>query len=226
MRVGSPPPRCDHYQDALVGVGLPGWWGARHARRMYNATTSTFASHADPQGRLHGPRQPAAAPPPPRSRAGVQRPWQLPAGARPAAGQSRAAGQRAWHHHYSGPPPAGHRRRHSATSPADRRPHAAQQHRPAADPPRGGARLRILSGIPDRSGDDPTVANHQHRQRAWRAPGHGAGPARPTPAPRQRATIRPYRAIQQQTEYWDSTGYFAKRLASAWLGWSEAFQAR
>jgi len=24
----------------------------------------------------------------------------------------------------------------------------------------------------------------------------------------------------------DSTGYFAKRLASAWLGWSEAFQAR
>src|SRR6266516_6007990 len=62
---------------------------------MDNATTSTFASHADPQGRLHGPRQPAAPPPPPRARAGVQRPCQLPPSTRPAAGQPRAAGQRA-----------------------------------------------------------------------------------------------------------------------------------
>src|SRR6266498_1160999 len=42
--------RCAHYQEALVGVDLPEWWGARHARRMYNATTSTLAPHADPRG--------------------------------------------------------------------------------------------------------------------------------------------------------------------------------
>ncbi len=33
-----------------MGVDLPEWWGARHARRMYNATTSTLAPHADPRG--------------------------------------------------------------------------------------------------------------------------------------------------------------------------------
>ena len=42
--------RCAHYQEALVGVDLPEWWGARHARPMYNATTSTLAPHADPRG--------------------------------------------------------------------------------------------------------------------------------------------------------------------------------
>ncbi len=162
--------------DALMGAGLPEWWGARHARRMYNATTSTNASHPDPdpQGRLHGPRQPAATPPRPCSSAGVQRPSQLPAGARPAAGQPRAAGQRAWHHHHSYPPPAGHRRRHPVTPPGDRRPHAARHHRPAAHHQGGGTRLRLPAGIPCRPGDNAAMANHQHRRRAWRAPRDGA----------------------------------------------------
>src|SRR6266566_7418875 len=81
----------------FIDQDLPEWWGSRHARRMDNATTSTNASHPDPdpQGRLHGPRQPAAAPPPPRPSAGAQRPCQLPPSTRPAADQPRAAGQRA-----------------------------------------------------------------------------------------------------------------------------------
>jgi hypothetical protein len=35
-----------HFSDA----DLPAWWGARHAKRMYNATTSSNTPYADPQG--------------------------------------------------------------------------------------------------------------------------------------------------------------------------------
>src|SRR6266511_5676299 len=175
--------RCHPQVNAEVDSGYQGLarerWGARHARRMYNATTSTNASHADPQGRLRCPRPPAAAPPPPRSRAGVQRPSQLPPSTLPAAGQPRAAGQRARCHSRRSPPVVGHGRHHPAAPPDDRRPHAAQQHRPAAHNEGGGAGLRLAAGIPCRPGDNPAMAKHQYRQRAWGAPGHRAGPARP-----------------------------------------------
>src|SRR6266511_5863831 len=165
-----------------VTVGRCAWRAPRHARRMYNPTTSTFASHADPQGRLHGPRPPAAAPPPPRARAGVPRPSPLPPSTRPAAGQPGAAGQLACHHPHGDPPLAGHRRHHPVAPPGDRRPHAPHHHGPAPRRTSRGAGLPIPSGLLDRSGDDPTMAKHQHRQRASGAPGHGAGPARPAPA--------------------------------------------
>ena len=78
---------------------------------------------------------------------GVHRPSQLPRGARPAAGQSRAAGQRASRYHQGCPPPARPGRLCPVTPPGDRRPQAPQQHRPApcrtrrrclADPGLGG----------------------------------------------------------------------------------------
>jgi hypothetical protein len=64
--------------DGTISAGqfidrdLPEWWDARHARRMYNPTTSTFASHPDPQGRLRRQGPAAALPRRPRSRTGVQ----------------------------------------------------------------------------------------------------------------------------------------------------------
>jgi hypothetical protein len=201
MRTGSPCGDCDHYQDALIRADLPEWWGARHARRMYTATTSTNATHADPKRRLRGPRPPAAPPPPPRPRAGVQRPSQLPAGARPAAGQSRAAGQRTPHHH-GRPPPARHRRHHPTTPPSDRRPHTPQQHRPAPGRSRREAGLRLTAGIPCRPGGDTAMAEHQHRHRAWRASGHGPRPARPASAAQPAGGRPPWRAIQRQRACW------------------------
>src|SRR6266536_637376 len=68
--------------------------------------------------------------------------------------------------------------------PGERRPHAAHQHRPAAHDESGEAGLRLAPGLPDRPGDGPAMAQHQHRQRAWRAPRHRARPAQPArPAP-------------------------------------------
>jgi SRSO17 transposase len=57
-------------------------------------------------------------------------------------------------------------------------------------------------------------------------------PVRRRLAQRMTTTIGPAAWVIDDTgfpkfgRHLDSTGYFAKRLASAWLGWSEAFQAR
>src|SRR6266699_5317951 len=82
----------------FIDAGLPEWWGAG-TPGMYNATTSTNASHADPQGRLHRHRQPAASPALPRSHAGVRRPC---AATSKHAAASRSA-PRSWP--ASSPPP-------------------------------------------------------------------------------------------------------------------------
>ncbi len=66
--------------------------------------------------------------------------------------------------------------------PGDRRPPTPRQHRPAPGRPRRGAGLRHAAGMPCRPGDDPAMANHHDRRRAWRPAGHRAGPARPAPA--------------------------------------------
>ena len=108
----------------------------------------------------------------------------LPATSKHAPSSRPAA--RGWpaslHHHHGCPPPAGHRRHHPASPPGDRRPHAPRQHRPAPGRPRRGAGLRHAAGMPCRPGDDPAMANHHDRRRAWRPAGHRAGPARPAPA--------------------------------------------
>jgi hypothetical protein len=169
---------------------------------MHSATTSTFALYPDPRGRLHRHRQPAASPGRPRSRAGIRRSCQLPPSTLPAAGQSSAAGQRAWHHPDGRPPAAPAGRPYPVAAPGDRRPQAPQNHRPA---PRGtshGAGLRHAPGLPGRPGGDPAMAKHQHRQRAWRPPGHRAGPAGPAPAPPPARDHPARRAIQRQTECW------------------------
>jgi hypothetical protein len=47
MRVGSAPLAVRIFSQVTSSIGIsPGWWAARHARRMYNATTSTNASQA------------------------------------------------------------------------------------------------------------------------------------------------------------------------------------
>jgi hypothetical protein len=85
--------------DAPVTAGdfncsdLPERWGPRHTERMGNATSSTFASPPEDQGRLQGRRRPPASARPAGQTAGLRRPARLPAG---------AAGRRLWH------PPARH----------------------------------------------------------------------------------------------------------------------
>ncbi len=194
---------------------LPEWWGARHAKRMDNATSSTNASHPDPdpEGRLHRPRQRSAPPPAPRAHTGVQRPCQLPPSTRPAADQPRAAGQRACHHHPGCPLPAGHRRHHPVTrqvTAARRRRSSTDQHLAARAAALGFATLRAC--LADRAmirrwpttmiagelGVQPATVRDrldQHR------------------LPRRRATIRPHRATARQTACWAANG------RPAWPAW-------
>ena len=190
--------------DALMGAGLPEWWGARHARRMYNATTSTNASHPDPdpQGRLHGPRQPAATPPRPCSSAGVQRPCQLPPSTRPAADQLRGAGQRACttttvvRHLLD---TAGLTPSPRQVTAARRRRSSTDQHLAARAAALGFATLRAYladraitrrwptTSIAGELGVHPATVRDRLDQQGL---------------PRQRATRRPHQATARQTECW------------------------
>jgi hypothetical protein len=199
--------------DALMGAGLPEWWGARHSRRMYNATTSTFASYPDPEGRLHGPRQPAAPAPRPCSRAGVRRPWRLP----PSAPSSGSV-PRSWPASLAPPPPqwsaacwtqqASPRR-----PPGDRRPPAARHHRPAAHHQGGGTRLRLPAGIPCRPGGDAAMPATSIASELGVHPATVRDRLDQHQLPRSRATCRPYQAIQRQTECW------RPNARPAWPAW-------
>ncbi len=177
---------------------LPEWWGARHARRMGNAPTSTNAPHAHPQGRLHRHRQPAAPPPRPRSRAGVRRPWQLSPSTLPAAGQpAQLASEldttttlvgRLLHQAGITPPPrqvtTAHRRRtttdqHLAARAAELGFASLQDY--LAD--RAMARRWASTSVSDELGVHPATVRDRLDQ-------HGL--------PRQRAARRPHRAIQRR----------------------------
>jgi hypothetical protein len=71
--------------DALIGAGLPEWWGARHPERMGNTPTSPFALPPDRQGRLQGQRRPPPPPQPAGQAPWLCRPARVPAG--PAGGR-------------------------------------------------------------------------------------------------------------------------------------------
>jgi hypothetical protein len=186
----------------FIDRDLPEWWGARHAKRMYNATSSTNASHPDAQGRLCGPRQRSSPPPAPRACAGVQRPdTYLLARAQRQASPAQLASELG-----TTPTVVRHLLDQAGITPSPRRVTAAHtrrsstdQHLAARAAELGFASLRayLADRAMTRRWPTTSIASELgvHPATVWdRLDQQGL--------PRQRASVRPHRAIQRQRECW------------------------